>query len=367
MADSPGINVASIFNGIGCPLVALDQLNIPTNKLFLQDWDDYAALVCKHHYPNADTSTLPKNAEDIREHHIAAMGDVQLLIITPPCTDFSGLKKGPPDMRKGMAGPTGKLMKDAINIVSWYLKHNPTGTFILENVVFADMQDWQTVCDALGEPRIMNANVYSYTHRKRSFWTNIQTPEGWADPGHEPWHPNEQLEGRRLMLNPRAPTITASWRGGDRPVEYTQAPIKVWDPDHTDVPYSRMSMWHPEAQYLQPQEAERLMGLPVGYTDVQPCTAADRLKAVGNGIDVRTIKHLLQHARWLPTSPTEAATREPGLRTWASLHSVSDELSKPLQLNAAAMAQWLTPGTCPHDESDKDWQQTAAHCIERCA
>ena len=361
LAAESGINVASIFNGIGCPLIALDELNIPINKLFIQDWEDYPALVCKHHYPNADVDTLPRNAQDIKEHHIKAMGSVQLLIITPPCTDFSGLKRGPPDMRKGMAGPTGVLMKDALNIIAWYLKYNPHGMFILENVVFDDMDDWQTVCAALGQPKIMNANVYSYTHRKRSFWTNIVTPDGWEDPGHEPWHPNEVLAGRRLMLNRRATTITASWRGGDAPFEHTQAPIKVWDPSHTDVQFSNMTEWHTHAQYLQPEEAERLMGIPTGYTDVQPCTAADRLKAVGNGIDVRTIKHLLQHARWLPTSTVEAGTRPAGLNAWAPLTSITKELSTPLQLNAATMVEWLTPGPCPHAEHDRSWIQSASH------
>ena len=73
-------------------------------------------------------------------------------------------------------------MLDAINIVQWYLKHNPAGQFILENVVFSDMPDWQHVCDALGTPRVMNANVYSYTHRRRAFWTNIVVPDEWEAP-----------------------------------------------------------------------------------------------------------------------------------------------------------------------------------------
>ena len=359
--EAPGITVASVFNGIGCPLVALDQLNIPVTKLYLQDWDDYSAKVCAHHYPGADVTTLPRNAEDIREEHIIAMGPTDLLIITPPCTDFSGLKKGPPDRRLGMAGPTGKLMQDSLNIIQWYLKHNPAGTFILENVVFEDMPDWTTVCDALGQPKVMNANVYSYTHRRRAFWTNIDVPEGWAAPCHEPLHPNDVLEGRRLMLNMRAPTITASWRGTDSPWEHTGCPIKVWDPACTEMPFSRMTPAHPEAQYLTSTEAEGLMGLPRGYTDVQPCTEKDRLHAIGNGIDVPTLKHLLQHARWQPTSTTEAATRAPGLQAWAPLTTIQDAIAKPLHLNAQAMAEWLTPGKCPSEHAPMDWHVSAAH------
>ena len=140
-AQQPGITVASIFNGIGCPLIALDQLNVPINKLYIQDWDDYAARVCSAHYPGADTAALPKNAQDIREHYIAAMPRTDLLIITPPCTDFSGLKKGPPDKRMGMKGSTGYLMQHSLDIIRWYRTHHPDGKYVLENVVFDDMPD----------------------------------------------------------------------------------------------------------------------------------------------------------------------------------------------------------------------------------
>ena len=363
LQQAEGITVASVFNGIGCPLVALDQLNIPVKKLYLQDWDDYAARVCAHHYPNADVTTLPKNAEHIQEHHIQAMGPTDLLIITPPCTDFSGLKKGPPDMRQGLAGKTGKLMLDSINIVRWYLKHNPAGQFILENVVFNDMPDWQHVCDALGTPHVMNANVYSYTHRRRAFWTNIAVPDKWEAPMHEPLHPNEVLNGRRLMLNHRASTITASWKDTPQGTikEHTRCPIKIWDPEATDVPYHQMTPDHPEAQFLQPTEGERLIGLPPAYTDVQPCSPKDRMHAIGNGIDVRTIKHLLQHARWLPTTPEEAATRAAGLTPCAPLSTITEALKKPLTLNAEAMAAWLTPGPCPAGWGAAEWNDAAAH------
>ena len=176
LQHAEGITVASVINGIGCPLVALNQLNIPVKKLYLHDWDDYAACVCAHHYPHADMTTLPNDAEHIQEHHITAMGPTDLMIITPPCADFCGLKKSPPDMRRGLKRQPGKLMLDAIHIVQWYLEHNPPGLFIRKNVVFNDMPDWRQVCDALGTPQVMNENVYSYTQHRLAFWSNIVVP-----------------------------------------------------------------------------------------------------------------------------------------------------------------------------------------------
>ena len=198
-----GISAASIFNGIGCPLIALDQLNVPINKLYIQDWDDYAARVCAARHPGADVTALPKNAEDIREHHIANIPKLDLLIITPPCTDFSGLKKGPPDMRLGFKGPTGHLMKHSLDIIKWFKKHHPQGLYILENVVFDDMPDWHVVCAECGQPHVMNANVYSSTHRRRAFWTNIVVPDGWREPSAPPPHANDAMVGRRLVVNAR--------------------------------------------------------------------------------------------------------------------------------------------------------------------
>ena len=180
---------------------------------------------------------------------------------------------------------------------------------------------------------------------------------------HEPLHPNEVLDGSRLMLNHRASTITASWKDTPRGTirEHTRCPIKIWDPEATDIPYHRMTPDHPDAQFLRPAEGERLMGLPPTYTDVQPCSPKDRMQAIGNGIDVRTIKHLLQHARWLPTTPEEAATRTAGLQPCAPLSTITEALQKPLTLNAEAMAAWLTPGPCPADWGAAEWNDAAAH------
>ena len=54
------------------------------------------------------------------------------------------------------------------------MKHHPNVKYFVENVEFSDMpRDWAEVCDALGRPTIINAHDYSYTRRKRAYWTNI--------------------------------------------------------------------------------------------------------------------------------------------------------------------------------------------------
>lgn len=36
--------------------------------------------------------------------------------------------------------------------------------------------DWGKVCDALGEPHIIDGHQVSYTHRQRAWWTNLRPP-----------------------------------------------------------------------------------------------------------------------------------------------------------------------------------------------
>ena len=46
------INVLSLFDGMSCGQVALDQLGIPVKKYFAAEIDKYAIQVAKSNYPD---------------------------------------------------------------------------------------------------------------------------------------------------------------------------------------------------------------------------------------------------------------------------------------------------------------------------
>ena len=58
-------------------------------------------------------------------------------------------------------------------------------------------------------------------------------------------------------------------------------------------------------------EAEVMLGLPVGFTDVDGLPASKRLHMLGNGIDVNPLTHLLRHLRLGEVPQEEMAVRRP--------------------------------------------------------
>ena len=49
---SEGINVLSLFDGVSCGQVALNNAGIKVNNYFASEIDKYAIQVTKHNYPN---------------------------------------------------------------------------------------------------------------------------------------------------------------------------------------------------------------------------------------------------------------------------------------------------------------------------
>ena len=102
---------------------------------------------------------------DISEEMILEMGQIAKLTMAPPCNDLSlqrgfdkdgRFSKEEAEKRPGLDGPTGKVFRKCLEICRWVRKHNPDVEYFLENVVFDDLQDdWNEVCDELGEPLII--------------------------------------------------------------------------------------------------------------------------------------------------------------------------------------------------------------------
>ena len=343
------INICTLFNGMGSWLQAVEEVGLPVGKIYISEWDARAAAVAKAHWPQADVGTLQQDVSGITEEQVVAMGDLHLFLASPPCTDFSKLKKtAARDGRAGLEGTTGCLFRDVLKIWKWVKQHNPECQFVVENVVFEDMSDdWREVCEVLGTPTQLNSRDYAYAWRKRAFWSSMTNVRGVLEAVVAPQNINDVLDPGRSHEG-RVPTLTASWVGDDvTPKEHTKDPIKVWD--SAAGAYS----------FLRPNEAELLMGLPLGFTEVPALTNKDRLCLLGNGVDLAVVRRVLSQLRWTHACREEAQVRQAADGTWGEpiLHAVAE----PLQLNAEAMAEWLTPGECPVTAMTAEWTAAWHH------
>ena len=142
--------------------------------------------------PNADKfggvdHTWNTDVYDITRESIELLGvgNIAILDVAAPCKDFSPLKllpskfTGKPGVRPGMQGKHGQVLAKCLEIVAWVVELNPKVEVFCENVCFDDMpHDWDIMNRVLGPPMVLDAADFSYTRRRRAYWTrNMVIPE----------------------------------------------------------------------------------------------------------------------------------------------------------------------------------------------
>jgi hypothetical protein len=327
--------VISLCDGMGCAALAMQQADIPISRYCAVELNATARAISSHanpktdHFPGVDHS-LANNINDLTEKDIAAFprGAIKWFVCGPECADFSKLRLLPPSEafvqqrkqqardsggkyipysypRKGLEGEKGKTFRTCIKIWGWVKKHHPDCIYLFENVVFDDMEaDWREVCEALGEPHILDSHDYSATSRRRAWWHNgafLRNDPEKGMRGTLPVDPQTCMDpGRKVDTyeakgKTKVRTIGASW-GGDPQNPHQQSRRKVWvhDPSFPGQP-----------QDLRVGEAEKLHGLKPGITSAPGMAPLDRLKAIGGGWDIRIATGLfkaLQKDHSLPIS-----------------------------------------------------------------
>ena len=172
------MKVLSLFDGMACGRIALDQLGIPVEKYYASEIDKYAIQVAQANYPDiiqvGDVSNLdPKDYMD-----------VNLIQGGSPCQGFSMAGK-----QLAFDDPRSALFFEFIRL----LKAIKPKYFLLENVrmkkEFLDVITQQvSECyeaddvapefkDMLGnvtiKPHFINSSLLSAQSRQRYYWTNI--------------------------------------------------------------------------------------------------------------------------------------------------------------------------------------------------
>lgn len=168
------MKVLSLFDGMSCGRIALDQLGIPVDKYYASEIDKYAIQVAQANYPDTihvgDVCDL--DPEDYK--------DIDLILAGSPCQGFSFAGK-----QLAFDDPRSALFFEFIRL----LKAIKPKYFLLENVRMKK-EYLQVISEQVSEcyPEIMfgiepifiNSSLVSAQSRQRYYWTNIpgiQQPE----------------------------------------------------------------------------------------------------------------------------------------------------------------------------------------------
>ena len=172
------MKVLSLFDGMSCGRIALDQLGIPVEKYYASEIDKYAIQVSAANYPEIE------QVGDICNLDPKDYQDVDLMLAGSPCQGFSFAGK-----QLAFDDPRSALFFEFIRL----LKAIKPKYFLLENVKmkkeFLDVITQQvSECyksddvapgfkDMLGnvsiKPHFINSSLLSAQSRQRYYWTNI--------------------------------------------------------------------------------------------------------------------------------------------------------------------------------------------------
>ena len=152
------MNVLSLFDGMSCGQIALNQLGIKVDKYYASEIDKYAITITKKNFPNTihigDVTKI--KAEDLEP--------IDLLMGGSPCQGFSFAGR-----QLNFNDPRSALFFEFVRL----LKECKPKYFLLENVrMKKEYQD--VITEHLGvEPIMINSTLVSAQNRVRLYWTNI--------------------------------------------------------------------------------------------------------------------------------------------------------------------------------------------------
>jgi len=186
------MKVLSLFDGMSCGRIALDQLGIPVEKYYASEIDKYAMQVSAANYPDIE------QVGDICDLDPKDYQDVDLMLAGSPCQGFSFAGK-----QLAFDDPRSALFFEFIRL----LKAIKPKYFLLENVRMKK-EYLDVISEYMGvEPIMINSALVSAQNRVRYYWTNIPGIEQPEQRGIvlrdilETNTSNEYLAGENLQKN----------------------------------------------------------------------------------------------------------------------------------------------------------------------
>lgn len=311
------MNVLSLFDGMSCGQIALDQLGIKVNKYYASEIDKYAIAVAKTNYPN----TI--HVGDITQLDPKDFKNIDLILAGSPCQGFSFAGK-----QLAFDDPRSALFFEFIRL----LKAIKPKYFLLENVrmkqQYIDVITQQVsecypehegndLFDSKIEPILINSALLSAQSRQRLYWTNIPNVRQPEDLGIVL---KDILEDDFDSERDKSYCIDANYYKGANVEQYQKKsrrqlvnkPKQIGKIDTHSVVISKIreksktvrsggrasydrhewdSVDELHWRKLTPLECERLQTVPDNYT--ASVSNTQRYKMLGNGWTVGVIAHIL--------------------------------------------------------------------------
>ena len=330
-----GINVLSLFDGIGCGRIALERAGIKVDNYYSSEIDKYAIQIANKNYPQDEVNRLG----DVTKWQDWNINWSSIDLVTGgfPCQAWSiaGKQQGDRDER-------GMLFWTMLDIMKKVLEHNPKAKFLIENVKMKkEFEEYITLhtSNALGvvHKHLINSALVSAQNRQRYYWTNVPDVIQPEDKGllirdilddeinssfymNKPLILNGKETGQIGILDYndnerqkrvysddyKSPSLLARSDSpriikiGDLDMKASQQIKRVYSTEGLSPTLDTMQGGHRQPKILienkvrklTPLECERLQTLPDNYTD---CVSnSQRYKAIGNGWTIDVITHIFK-------------------------------------------------------------------------
>ena len=285
------MNVLSLFDGMSCGQIALNQLGFKVDNYFASEIEPASMKVAKHNFPN----TI--HIGDVTKVKGSELSKIDLLIGGSPCQGFSfaGKQLNFNDERSVLFFEFVRLLKET----------NPK-YFLLENVKMKQESE-DVISDYLGvKPIIINSSLVSAQNRMRLYWTNIPNITLPEDKGillkDVIYDDNYKVFTDIRITNTKKRTKNyvkwdlsgkQYWSQQDR-AYYKEGKICTLPKAHPSNKLNILLDYEKDIyRRLHPIEAERCQTVPDNYTDCVPTNK--RLEMLGNGWTVEVIKHIFRN------------------------------------------------------------------------
>lgn len=296
------MNVLSLFDGMSCGQIALDQLGIKVDNYFASEIDRHAIKVTQHNFPNTKqlgdvTKVSYKEGILYTENGNFEIGEVDLLIGGFPCQGFSFAGK-----QLNFEDERSKLFFEFVRL----LEETKPKYFMLENVKMKkEYQD--VITEYLGfQPILINSALVSAQNRERLYWTNIpnvgQPKDRFiylnqiCDFEKEDYEyiSNEKTINREYKKNYLQYDINGKGhKSQDQRAYYLKGKHGCLDTGANGK--AKILCNDGRVRKITRNEAERLQTVPDNYTT--PVSKSQALKMLGNGWTVDVIKHIFKNIK----------------------------------------------------------------------
>ena len=282
------MKVLSLFGGIECGRIALDELGIHVDKYYSSEIDPYAIKVSSKNYPDIIHLGDATKWQDWNLN----WEDIDVLLAGFPCQNYS--LSGP---QTGVSGVTGRLIFTMVDVLNHLKNKNPNMKFLFENVKMKK-GILEEVNEIIGvDPYEINSRLLTGQNRPRNYWSNIEGITIPEDQGIILKDILEEEVDEKYTLSDKAIDYMSRLRNGKPRWEYHRNPLNgkaacLTANMYKGVPYGVIQELN---RKLTPLECERLQGLPDNLTE--GISDTQRYKCIGNGWSVPVIKHILKNLK----------------------------------------------------------------------